>query len=248
MTLRVDEDDERCPFIAGMEDITVDQVLRKRDCTLTNKSFPFQSFRQDPNSLCFPHSVSKEEALARIFHGGRLVCRVVYIRHVRQTGKDNSGIVRHLYSNEVDHTNAASPSTEPELSGQISLPIEDNEDDGVVIVTGKRRARSNSLEIFDTPPKKRKQSLPAKKHCYTFADVFCGVGGATQGAVQAGLNVRYGLDNDETAIDAYHLNHPGALPFCQNAHHFPPSGFTTSDLRVDVLHLSPPCCYWSPAQ
>jgi DNA (cytosine-5)-methyltransferase 1 len=33
-----------------------------------------------------------------------------------------------------------------------------------------------------------------------------------------------------------------------NAHNFPPKGISKENWKVDVLHLSPPCCYWSPAQ
>lgn len=253
MTLRVSEDDYRRPFIAGMEDVPVGEVLRKRDCILTDKCFPFQSFRSEPRFARFPISTTKQEAARHIFHNGRLCCRVVYVRFTSRTGKDTSGIVRHLHSDEVDKSGLVPSTAEPGLSRVTSLVIEDDEEEDAVIVTegfrhqGKRRARSPSLEIIESPPK-RNPSHPTKKGRYTFADVFCGAGGATQGAVQAGLHVQWGLDIDKDALTAYSLNHSGALPFCQNAHDFPPAGLTEADLRVDVLHLSPPCCYFSPAQ
>jgi DNA (cytosine-5)-methyltransferase 1 len=161
-------------------------------------------------------------------------------------------VVRHLHTEEIDRTGSKSPLVGPGLSREHSLIIEDDEEEDAVIVTegfrsrGKCRARSPSVEVLELP--KRRSSLPVKSDRYTFADVFCGAGGASQGALQAGLHVCWGLDNDEEALNAYYLNHPGTLPFCRNAHHFPPLGFKNSDLRVDVLHLSPPCCYWSPAQ
>jgi|SRR5690242_11999891 len=253
MVLRVREDDDRNPFVAGMEDISVDEVLRKRDCVFTNKRFPLQSFRADSRFQRFPLSTTKQEAVRQIFYDGPVCCRVVYIRFASRTGKNTSGIIRHLYNNEIDNSGPTSFSTEPGLSPQSSLIVEDDEEEDAVILTkisqtqGKRRARSTSLEILESLPK-RNLSHPTKEDRYTFADVFCGAGGASQGAVQAGLHVRWGLDNDKDALTAYHLNHPGALPFCQNAHNFPPAGFDGADLRVDVLHLSPPCCYWSPAQ
>lgn len=247
MVLRVDEDDIRSPFLVGMEDFSVDQVLRKRDCILTNKAFPFQSFRNEASFLRIPRSTSKQDAVRRIFNEGRLCCRAVYIRIVRSTGKDASGVVRHLYSEEVDKTGSMSPSRVLGLSRGSSLVIED-EDIADKVPLRSKRARSASVEILESLPPKRKPLLPVK-HCgYTFADCFCGAGGASQGASQAGLDVRWGFDNDEDALDAYRLNHPGALPFYRNAHRFPPTGYTTSHLRVDILHLSPPCCYWSPAQ
>lgn len=236
MVLCVDEDDKRSPFLAGLEDVAADQVLRKRDCVLTDKGFPF---------LRTSRFRSKADAERLIFHEGRLYCRTVYIRYIRHTGKDTGGVVRHLYKAEINKIFPALPSSAPKLSRQSSLVIDG--DEGIELLPQAKPSRSDSLELLDTPPR-RKSSSPVKKFRYTFADVFCGVGGASQGAVQAGLQVCWGLDNDEAASNAYHLNHPGALPFCENAHHFPPKGFTTSDLRVDVLHLSPPCCYWSPAQ
>ncbi|KAF1358962.1 S-adenosyl-L-methionine-dependent methyltransferase [Lizonia empirigonia] len=244
MVLCVDEDDKRSPFLAGLEDVAVDEVLRKRDGVLTNKVFPFQSFPNEESFLRIPSFTSKEDAKRRIFHEGRLCCRTVYIRYIRHTGKDTSGVVRHLYNAEINKICPALPSSVPRLSRQSSLIIDG--DEGIELLPQAKRSISDSLELLDSPPR-RKSLSPVKKYRYTFADMFCGAGGASQGAVQAGLQVCWGLDNDEAALNAYHLNHPGALPFCQNSHHFPPNGFTTSDLRVDVLHLSPPCCYWSPA-
>ena len=252
MTLRVSEDDNRSPLLAGKEDILVDQVLRKRDCVFTNKCCPLQNFRTLPSFPRLCRSTTKEDALYQIYHDGRLCCRVVYIRFTGRTGKDTSGIVRHLHSDEID-VDPASSSVGPGSSRGNFLIIEDDDEEEAVVVTGgtrtrgKRRARSDSIETLEAPPR-RKSSLPTKKKRYTFADVFCGAGGASQGAAQAGLHVLWGLDNNEDALNAYRSNHTGALPFCQNAHHFPPGGFTEADLRVDVLHLSPPCCYWSPAQ
>ena len=45
----------------------------------------------------------------------------------------------------------------------------------------------------------------------------------------------------------YSPNHPGAIPFFEDAHNFPPTGFTSANLRVDVLHPSLLCCFFSPA-
>ncbi|KAJ4994344.1 Modification methylase HphIA [Stagonosporopsis vannaccii] len=252
LTLRVRDDDQRNPFAVGMEDVSVQEVLRKRDCIFTNKRFPLQSFRYDPRFTRFPIFTTKQEAVRRIFYDGPLCCRVTYIRFTNRTGKDSSGIIRHLHSDEIDNPGPSASSAEPGLSPESSVIIEDDEEEDAVILTassrgrGKQRARSPSLEILESLPN-QKLPCPTKRQRYTFGDVFCGAGGATRGAVQAGLHVRWGLDIDEDALNTYHLNHPGALPFCQNAHNFPPAGFNRAELRVDHLHLSPPCCYWSPA-
>jgi DNA (cytosine-5)-methyltransferase 1 len=252
MVLHVKENDARCPFVAGMEDVSVDKVLRPRDCILTNKPYPFQSFR-DVNRCSFPPGLTEKQIKEQVFHGGRLVCRLVNIRFVSKNGKPYSGDVRILYSKESDTTVMIRSSDEPGLSRSTPIPIEDDPSNASTSSyglsgQGKRRARSNSLEVPNQAPNKRKSPYPTKRAQYTFGDVFCGAGGASQGAKQAGLVVIWGLDNDEAAIEAYGLNHRGALRFRRNAHNFPPRGYTNEELRVDVLHLSPPCCFFSPAQ
>lgn len=253
MILEVDADDDRSPLIAGLVNVTVDEVLRKRECVFTNFKYPLKYWGHQPGWNRFPVHTSKQEATRKIFEEGRLCCRVVYIRFMNRNGKDTSGVVRHLYSEEADKIDSASPVSGPGLSREHSLIIVDDDEGDVVTVTEglqrgrKRQARSDSIEILESPPK-RKPSLLVKDLRYTLGDAFCGAGGASQGARQAGLHVTWGLDNDEDAITAYQLNHPGAWPLCQNAHDFPPSGYDTKDLHVDILHLSPPCCYWSPAQ
>jgi DNA (cytosine-5)-methyltransferase 1 len=230
-----------------MEDVSTDDILRPRECVLTNKPYPFQSFRDGPH-CSFPASLSKKEIKQQIFHGGRLACRVLNIVIVSKNGKPYSGIIRRLYAKESDTPPSASTPNEPGLSRTSSITVEDDEEDDVVVVSkNKRRARSKSFEIID-PPQRRKVSMPSKPGRYTFGDVFCGAGGSSQGAKQAGLHITWGLDMDEFAICAYHLNHPGAHAFRHNTHEFPPPGWECDELRVDVLHLSPPCCYFSPAQ
>jgi DNA (cytosine-5)-methyltransferase 1 len=90
-----------------------------------------------------------------------------------------------------------------------------------------------------------------KNRLYTFGDIFSGAEGASQGAVQAGLFVNFGVDFNNPAIQAYGYNHPRAEAILMNAHDFA-SFESTADipnnvLRVDILHPSPPCCYFSPA-
>ncbi|KAH7090195.1 S-adenosyl-L-methionine-dependent methyltransferase [Paraphoma chrysanthemicola] len=252
MVLRVDENDPRCPFVAGLEDISVDEVLCTRECVLTNKNYPLLSFRS--GQLCaFPSGLSKQQIKQQMFHGGRLACRVVNILFINDKGKTYSGIVRHLYGKESDAASCASSSDTPGLSRNSSIVVDDDDlaipdtESHGLSGTIKRRARSPSVTELDGRPRKKRSPVLHKSDRYTFGDVFCGAGGASQGAKQAGLHVTWGLDHDKDAIIAYQSNHPGALPFRRSAHDFPPRGYTNEDLRVCVLHLSPPCCYFSPA-
>ena len=85
---------------------------------------------------------------------------------------------------------------------------------------------------------------PAQR--YTFGDCFCGAGGVSRGAVQAGLRVDWSFDCNAYACTSYGLNNPftsvyplWAHDFCNNAH--------DRDFKVDICHLSPPCQFFSDA-
>ena len=245
MILHVTKGDPRPTMVQGMEDLSVDEVIGIRDCVITSKPYPMLSFRDlgYPQVSLLP-GMAKEECKAIIFHQGRLVCRCVQISIVESSGKSYNGEARSIYAHESD-----SP-TPTSSSGETICIDSDNEDDFVIVdpqnVARNRRGCSKSATVNKSY--KPKTNWPTKRITYTFADVFCGAGGASQGAVQAGLYVLWGLDKDQPAIQAYNYNHTGAEIFFIDAHDFPPPGIAKNLLKVDILHLSPPCCYWSPAQ
>jgi DNA (cytosine-5)-methyltransferase 1 len=84
---------------------------------------------------------------------------------------------------------------------------------------------------------------------YTFGDAFCGAGGCSSGASQAGLYVKWGFDKDKDAIGVYAANigwrgdveclNEAVDEFCGR--------FDRDRFTVDVLHISPPCQPFSPA-
>lgn len=254
MVLRVPEGDTRCAFVAGLEDVAIEEVLRTRKCVLTNKPYPLLSFR-DGERCAFPASFSKKEIKEQIFHGGLLACRMVHVVFISKNGKPYSGIIRHLHAREADPTGTTNDMFVAEQSQAETILLDDDDDNTQErsirdlsrnMSSLGRRARMNSID--HGPRKRRSPPMPTKHTQYTFGDAFCGGGGGSQGAKQAGLSVRWGMDFDEHAIQAYSENHPGSLPFQWNAHDFPPEGYTCRRLRVDVLHLSPPCCFFSPAK
>lgn len=251
IVLRIKEQDERAPLVAGLEDVNIDEVYRIRECMLTNKPYPFLSFRAS-GRLAIPVGMSQEEIKLQIFHAGRLTCRVINIQYVNQHGKSYSGIVRYLYAKEADKLSNLDQLMQVGASRKTAISIGVEDDDCVIVTKDcstsrnrkhRRRAGSSGLA---TPRSKARFS--SKRDQLTYGDVYCGVGGASQGALQAGYSVAWGLDKDDRAIEAYKLNHHSAYSFKMDAHDFPPQGISKKAWRVDVLHLSPPCCYWSPAQ
>ncbi|KAI9817450.1 MAG: hypothetical protein M1827_001060 [Pycnora praestabilis] len=79
---------------------------------------------------------------------------------------------------------------------------------------------------------------------YTFGDAFCGAGGMSRGAKMAGLRVEWGFDYDPPACSAYMLNFHDTDVFNARADQFTNM---SEDHKVDIMHLSPPCQYFSPA-
>ncbi|KAL9089216.1 MAG: hypothetical protein Q9159_002687 [Coniocarpon cinnabarinum] len=105
----------------------------------------------------------------------------------------------------------------------------------------------------------------------SFADFFAGCGGVTVGAVQAGLDLQFGVDYDKASCQTYEannyplttistshinaLNVPRRNQLLEMKHiwldaihdfiQFANQEWTSGKLRVDVIHMSPPCPYFS---
>ncbi len=81
---------------------------------------------------------------------------------------------------------------------------------------------------------------------YTFADMFCGAGGASCGAEMAGFLIKLSCDKDPHACETYRHRFPGS-----DLHEMDIFQFIKQDpkstQRVDAMHISPPCQFWSPA-
>ncbi|KAF5621744.1 DNA (cytosine-5-)-methyltransferase [Fusarium sp. NRRL 52700] len=81
---------------------------------------------------------------------------------------------------------------------------------------------------------------------YTLFDSCSGAGGVSRGALMAGFKVRYALDKAPEVWNTYQANFPETELFKMSLDQFLSSA-QTSHMRVDVLHFSPPCQFFSPA-
>ncbi|RYP91202.1 hypothetical protein DL770_002679 [Monosporascus sp. CRB-9-2] len=99
-----------------------------------------------------------------------------------------------------------------------------------------------NLDDSDSPSARPMPRAPGQ--AYTFGDAFCGAGGASSGARSAGFKVKIACDNDKGACESYRRNFPAADLREMNVFDFINA---KNVCRVDVLHISPPCQYWSPA-
>ena len=100
----------------------------------------------------------------------------------------------------------------------------------------------SAVEALSLDDKSQDECLPPT---YTFADVCCGAGGASRGAELAGFRLCWALDDWDPACRAYLLNFPHVRLYqkqIQDVKHMLPK-----DLKVDIMHLSPPCQPFSSA-
>lgn len=84
----------------------------------------------------------------------------------------------------------------------------------------------------------------AGRQQYAAADLFCGAGGTSCGMRAAGFRVEYAVDHWQHACSTYEHNFPSTVLFQNEVFDFIQRAET---LHVDVLHLSPPCQFFSPA-
>ncbi|KPM45057.1 hypothetical protein AK830_g1470 [Neonectria ditissima] len=105
--------------------------------------------------------------------------------------------------------------------------------------------RANFIDLEATNPiESQIYRLPGQK--YTLFDAFSGAGGVSRGAQMAGFKVQYAVDKAEELWDTYETNFPHTKLFKMSLDEFM-SNPRNGHMRVDVLHFSPPCQYFSPA-
>lgn len=82
-------------------------------------------------------------------------------------------------------------------------------------------------------------------------DLFCGAGGSTYGATNAGINVVAGFDMWDLAIKAYKTNFPKAKTFKRDLRSFTPNEINkeiSSLGKIDLILASPECTNHSKAK
>ena len=77
----------------------------------------------------------------------------------------------------------------------------------------------------------------------TAHDMFCGAGGSTSGAKQAGVKVQLAMNHWKLAIETHNTNHPETDHDCADISQVDPRRYP----RTDVLWASPECTNHSQA-
>ncbi|EXJ72451.1 uncharacterized protein A1O5_04955 [Cladophialophora psammophila CBS 110553] len=132
--------------------------------------------------------------------------------------------------------------TGPPLTGRIEHLHSSQADNGVLIAPDGRQ-----IEFQISNGEVRRQwrgKGHSKSRRYTFGDAFCGAGGTSSGALEAGLKFKFGVDFDLTAIATYRNNFEctGTQVMLNDISDFIKIACASEDgFKVDFLHMSPPC-------
>jgi site-specific DNA-cytosine methylase len=81
--------------------------------------------------------------------------------------------------------------------------------------------------------------LNKTSNTYDFVDFFCGIGGASQGALEAGLNVCISIDNNKKLLAIHKSNHLKSAHLCQSLPSL--NNIPLPNTGKWHLHGSPPC-------
>lgn len=220
-------DEHRAKVESVLVEVPISKVKQIRQITFTNLPYPEISFDQQVQQAALEHqSIDTSTAQEK----GRLYCRWKYIQ----------------------------VNTKLKTNAEACLKLLDEEE---AIGIGRRKASEVRKDwrhgrepipggSFMKPSFNLENSQRENFHRYSFGDSFCGAGGVSRGAVQAGLQLAWAFDREESSMETYKKNFAvhGAM------------GLTLSDadfidlvkanpgkFEVDVAHYSPPCQAFSPA-
>ncbi|KZZ90463.1 C-5 cytosine methyltransferase [Moelleriella libera RCEF 2490] len=82
---------------------------------------------------------------------------------------------------------------------------------------------------------------------YTLFDAFCRAGGVSRGAQSVGFRVTHAVDKSPAVWNTYSINFPDTRLHKTSIDRFIRTRTSRTRIYPDVLHISPPCQYFSPA-
>jgi DNA (cytosine-5)-methyltransferase 1 len=220
-------------FEAGCKPIPTEVRLTEavgiRSVTFTNHQYPEMSLKTHKNG---GFKSVREELSA-----GPLFCRWKSTRVIGERKQTYEDSIVHLSYVEAD----------PKLKARIRPgTVRDMWRGSETVLGGSYiTTRKSSINLVSACSDSALEQIQQ----YTFGDAFCGAGGCSTGASQAGLRINWGFDKDKHAIAVYAANlgrREGVESLNEPVHEF--CGRADIDrFLVDILHISPPCQPFSPA-
>ncbi|KYK59907.1 rid1 [Drechmeria coniospora] len=218
-------------------DVHPGSIVRKRKFTLTNSIYPDHC---SCSVMALP-GFDRDRYRRSAERTGRLVCRwvmkIYFTMQGRRTRPDEE-VLERISASEVSN-----------LRFKTSDETLRNRWRGGRVKGGSwngNTAFHGNVVSLDVPSCHRPSRSRGFGQKYTLFDAFAGAGGASRGAQSAGFKVLYAIDKSPDVWDTYQANFPETMLYGMSVDEFVQS--TRRELlRADVLHLSPPCQYFSPA-
>ncbi|KAK8005883.1 hypothetical protein PG991_012180 [Apiospora marii] len=243
LMLQVDADDDRPDPVQAAIDIPLRYVMGPRQFHFTNARFPHHRFD------------SRYDTAADVERCAPLTCRWK---------------CRLLYKDAAARLKAKAVPTEfmlAHVSSDDELKAKFRVSDSILMnqwrggkveggsydkVRGVDLAVRDPMTLDDDEGLGNQQALEAPTlkpigQRYTFGDMFSGAGGASYGARCAGFHIRTACDHWKDALETYRHNFPETELHGKDVFELLSEIPDGPELHVDVLHLSPPCQFWSPA-
>ncbi|OHF03445.1 C-5 cytosine-specific DNA methylase [Colletotrichum orchidophilum] len=215
----LDETDDRTADDQASIEVPFSAIIGPRSLHMTNALYPHH--RYDPKAFLDHEAVEKE---------GPLVCRWKYYIHYRDSKEKKAHRAHHW---TLERVRADEVKREDFKVSEKDL----RSDWRGVTIRGGAHIPEAQLQAHGQPPEKQQ---------YTVFDSFCGAGGFSRGAERAGLKLQHAVDSWDRACNTYRRNFPATNLFEMTVDEFIVSQRDVA-MRVDILHLSPPCQTWSPA-
>jgi DNA (cytosine-5)-methyltransferase 1 len=229
--VEISQDDFETRFDAAPSEVPLTEAVRIRNITFTNQKYPESSLKTYKDG---GFQNAREEITM-----GPLFCRWKSTKVIGDRKQRVEDILARLTYAEAD----------PNPKARIRPTILRNRWRGIRTILGGSHSATQPSSV-NLVSERAGSTYPSEQvQRYTFGDAFCGAGGSSSGAAQAGLQVIFGFDKDKDAICVHADNlgrREGAESLREDVYKF----CDRSDIVrfiVDILHISPPCQPFSPA-
>lgn len=211
----------------AMVDVHINSVVKARSLIVTNALWP-----KHATTGQFASIQDVDERRRAIEAIGTLVCRWIFkIKSVNQNrqSKPAEEILVRIHETEV-----------PDAQYRVTQRSLRNQWRG-----GRKLGGSWSPSTSKGNGNDNHSQSRAIGQKYTVFDSFSGAGGVSRGAQMSGFKITHAVDNGSDVWSTYETNFPDVKLFRGSIDEYITA--ERNNVRADVLHLSPPCQYFSPA-
>lgn len=235
--LQQNMEDARSVQVQSLHDVSVSLAIRTRCLKHTNTPFPDNSFRELEDMY--------GQSLEYVQDHAQLTCRwkriFQYTSNVDLvTGHPQMQCLKSLTDAECDKGFRV-----PDVVLRTAIP-QLRSDLTVIDLTADQAAARNSKQLFNLSNLLHNTHISNTNNALTFGDFYCGAGGVSVGAREAGFKVVYGVDHDHDACKTYGLNFPGARVYKEDINDFL-TARGHENAHVRCIHISTVCKTISPA-